>query len=81
MIVLLIALVVMCIAIIATLWYISDEISTISVETRILWERQTNFLAYYCSEKYVNGNKQAMFSIFPYMKEEENENLGETESE
>ncbi len=81
MVVLLIALVIMCIAIIAMLWYLLDEITTISVETRILWERQTNFLAYYCSEKYVNGDKQAMKSIFPYMKEEDNENLGETESE
>ena len=81
MIVLLITLVVLSIAIIALLWYLLDEIITISVETRILWERQTNFLAYYCSEKYVNGDKQAMKSIFPYMKEESNENLGETGTE
>ena len=52
---------------------ISDKIITIYVDTRILWERQTNFLAYYCSHEYAKGNYAAMESIFPEMTKSENE--------
>lgn len=72
MIILLCVLIVLCILNLALLWYISDELIPISVEIHSVWQRQTDFLAYYCSKEYVDGNTQPMKSIFPYMCEEEN---------
>ena len=72
MTVLLCVLIALCIVNLALLWYISDELIPISVETHSVWQRQTDFLAYYCSNEYVNGNHNPMKAIFPYMCEEEN---------
>ena len=71
MIVLLCVLIALCIVNLALLWYISDEIVSISVETNIIWQRQTDYLAYFCAKEYVDGNTHPMKSIFPYMIEKE----------
>lgn len=72
MTVLLCVLIALCIINLALLWYISDELIPISVEIHSVWQRQTDYLAYFCAKEYVDGNTHPMKSIFPYMCEEEN---------
>ena len=72
MTVLLCVLIAFCIVILAWLWYITDQLISISVETNSIWKRQTDYLAYFCAKEYVEGNTQPMESIFPYMCKDEN---------